>query len=80
MNEHFCPKPGAQLELWLHRGCVCVYGEWRGLLKKDVPKYQSCVICRLMNGFCLANYHVLSLQAKKPASCIEVSPGSLGLK
>lgn len=56
---------------------MCVGGV---LIKKDIPEYQNCVICRLMNGSCLANYHFPCLQVRKPAYWIKVSPGSLGLK
>lgn len=50
-----------------------------GLIKRDIPKYPNCVICRLMNGSCLENYRFPCLQVRKPAYWIKVSPVCLGL-
>lgn len=51
----------------------CVWAKVGGLIKRDIPKYQNHVICRLMNGSGLENYHFPYLQVRKPAYWIKVS-------
>ena len=64
-NGHSYSKPEATFEMWL--------GKVGGLIKRGIPKYQNRVICRLMNGSGLENYHFPYLQVRKPAYWIKVS-------
>ena len=72
MNGHSYPKPEARFEM-----CWAKVG---GLIKRDIPKHQNRVICRLMNGSDLENYHFPYLQVRKPAYWIKVSPVLPGIK
>lgn len=58
----------------------CGWAKVGGLIKRDIPKYQNRVICRLMNGSDLENYHFPYLQVRKPAYWIKVSPVLPGIK
>ena len=58
----------------------CGWAKVGGLIKRDIPTYQNRVICRLMNGSDLENYHFPYLQVRKPAYWIKVSPVLPGIK